>query len=439
MLSLLVDISEKPLHNGLNSKGLLPNSLKCLHLLVGFHPWGIEITEELKLEKMVEKTAANYLKSFIGGFIGYIGLKNYIKSRVAKLKGDTTSYLKEESFWRDVIGTTYTFNQPKSPTQLETKKIRKRGTLVKLKNFFITEWFPRCPGFYWTTEAHNLRQMAGKYRVSDYYESTSRFQKFYKYWKMDENVVLVPTGKMLMVLGGLGTTRLSTTVLDDESNEYKILCATSSGRCDRGIPILVRKQVYEGIENELKEAKVIQADIEGFFSEISMDWEEKTVLKTARRHETREWDEITNDWFKITKYIPNHCLKLQNKISSITNIEKVSGIKFQATAWTLFKQHETPYSFTYAVFNPRIEETIQKASQFINEYVDYYSSDGICLTEFDDEIRRLDNSPVFSLLDTLKRNNTFKKKVEDEINAFSLRWDHSSEGLKYGIMSTMDD
>ena len=145
------------------------------------------------------------------GISGHYNLPSYIKGVYQKIRGRAKKYKEEESFWKDVIGPYF---YQKSVRNLVP------GQFVELNNFIITEWFPRCPGQYWTREGKRKQQNALKF-VEEIQE------KF---------LVLSPKGKTLMVSGGIGTTRLN--LHKSDQGDFCVLCATSSGNCDAGIPLV---------------------------------------------------------------------------------------------------------------------------------------------------------------------------------------------------------
>ena len=135
------------------------------------------------------------ISSIFGALKGNESLKEHGKILLKKVRGDITKYNQERNFWRDVIGSN--FYHPAQRT-LST------GKAVELRNFRITEWFPRCPGLVWTSEAQRYRKSALDYVWEWDKMDIHRYTKF-----VGEKLgVFTPIGKTKMVLGGLGTTRL---------------------------------------------------------------------------------------------------------------------------------------------------------------------------------------------------------------------------------------
>ena len=82
---------------------------------------------------------------------GYFNLKKYMEVKYKRLRGDFLEYNSEKLFWKDAIGEY--FYQP------SIKKLFP-DNLVRLVDFEITEWFPRCPGLFWTEEGKKSRESA---------------------------------------------------------------------------------------------------------------------------------------------------------------------------------------------------------------------------------------------------------------------------------------
>ncbi len=122
----------------------------------------------------------------------------------------------------------------------------------------------------------------------------------------DKYIVYSPQGKTLMVLGGRGTTRLESHL---GNYDYKVLCATSSGRCDAGIPLVVSKSIYEDIRNELQHEGSICANLRGFYSPLPLNYEE-LVLEAPGS----ELPAKLRSWLANSLHIPRYCLKVDSRL-----------------------------------------------------------------------------------------------------------------------------
>ena len=305
----------------------------------------------------------------VAGLSGYYNLPVYGRALYKQARGKVVEYGGEELFWRDAIG-------PYFYEAAQTKLFE--GQLVKLLYFDITEWFPRCPGLFWTAEGHIYRQ-----RAKDYVED-----QINKY----KHIAFSPRGKSLMILGGIGTTRLEVHTGDEQ--DYKVLCATSSGRCDAGIPLVVTKPVWEQIRDGILSKGAIKADVSGFYSPLPIKYEDLLIeTGTELASELRSF--LAN-----SLYLPRYCLLVESSLQ----LKRRGGISsVQATAWALFKNRNIdaalPFSFTYRSMDAKSENSIKEAAEFIEGYVNEYGGEEI-LTDFDEKIRRF--SSTYPLSEVMK-------------------------------------
>ncbi len=322
------------------------------------------------------------LEPLVGGIKGYFNLPTYLKIKKGQLFGRMTEYTTEKQFWRDAIGPYF--------YQKAERKLNS-GHLIKLKNFIITEWFPRCPGIMWTQEGQKNQQIATKY-----YTTRHEFDNASK-------GIFLPAGKSKMILGGFGSIRLAKT----DDRDYHVLCATSSGICDGGIPLVVTTNVYDQIKEELFDNGAILATLEGIYSEVPIDWG-TTVMSSPSSDEL-----VTKLRYQLSNslHIPRNCLLVESRLQ-LGKISKIQGKSVRATAWTLYKDW-MGYSFTYSNFDPRNEDTILRSVQFIEEYVAYFGGKKM-LTEFDGKIRRIRS--------TFPHSDVFNNRIDDSFIDEMIRW-----------------
>ena len=105
---------------------------------------------------------------------------------------------------------------------------------VRLKDFRLTDWFPRAPGVYWSDEAEQAREiaMAGP---------TSEDPDLGRYFS--------PKDKMgLIERGGIGSIRLLPRKIDDDI--YWLATALTGLECHQGVPLAISKSVFDesGVE-----------------------------------------------------------------------------------------------------------------------------------------------------------------------------------------------
>lgn len=378
------------------------------------------------LENVIASVIARkVLSSIYGGLKGYYGLDEYARVLFHRARGNIIKYNQESEFWKDVIGPY--FHEP-SPTNLVT------GQAVELRDFHVTEWSPRCPGLIWTTEAKGLRESAQMHRHRDLIEQAGHKLGIY-----------TQVGKTYMVLGGLGTTRIDkiTGTESGEKIDYRILCGTSSGMSDQGVPLVVAESVYDELKQELIEEGTVLANLTGFYSELPVDWKDTIIdLPSAR-----DFSPMLKEELKTTLHVPRHCIVIKSR-KLVSNI-RTTSLDPTATAWTLFKHpnyiysdrtddpQNSCYSFTFATFNPKNEESIKKAANFLIEYIQEYKGTEI-YTDFDKKIRRLRSlssefSDYFKFMTDrentqkeilewgveLKKNYSFRDYVESNLDLFS--------------------
>lgn len=331
---------------------------------------------------MIDKIVNKVIGPLVGGISGYFNLPVYGRAKYNEIRGRILTYNSENEFWKDAIGP-YFYNP--APTNLFD------GQLVKLDNFEITEWFPRCPGLIWTKDGNKYRNQA---------------TKFLDRGLTDQYIVYSPRGKTFMVLGGRGTTRLESHLGD---YDYKVLCATSSGRCDAGIPLVVSRDVYEEIRNELQHEGSVCADLKGFYSQLPLHYDQLVLESPGSELPMR-----LRSWLANSLYIPRYCLKVESRLL-IRKKESVSNI--QATAWTLFRfeDPELPYSFVFWSFDPRNEDSILSATRKIQIYIENYGA-GEILTDFDERVQRfVSKFPLSSVMDPRMDTITEQKTIFEDI------------------------
>lgn len=112
----------------------------------------------------------------------------------------------------------------------------------------LGEWLPLSPGRYFTREGRVSRRRARKYFDA----------------KHDE---FIPLGKLGMILGGVGTCRLTTKRIGDR--QAHILCATSNGICHQGIPIIIEYGSAAKVISSIAEKGGARVSISGRVSVLS--------------------------------------------------------------------------------------------------------------------------------------------------------------------------
>ena len=119
------------------------------------------------------------------------------------------------------------------------------GSRIELRDFQLAEWLPLSPGRYFTREGR-----VSRHRARGHFD--------------ERNDEFIPLGKLGMILGGLGTCRLTMKKMGDR--QTYILCATANGICHQGIPIIIERGVADRAFSTISERGGVRASISGQLS-----------------------------------------------------------------------------------------------------------------------------------------------------------------------------
>ena len=106
---------------------------------------------------------------------------------------------------------------------LNTGRARE-GQRVYLHNFAVLEWIPLAPGRYFTKDAEEART-----RAKEYFS-----------WTSGE---YLPLGKAEMILGGVGSVRLSSVQVNGK--DHFLLGASSTGVSHQGIIVAIPSELFD--------------------------------------------------------------------------------------------------------------------------------------------------------------------------------------------------
>ena len=234
----------------------------------------------------------------------------------------------------------------------------------------MTEWVPRAPGVWWTAEGQQLRAGAAAHIDRRVLGGQAR-------------TVFSPRGKYMMVSGGAGTNRFLPHKGD--AGRYQLVCATSSGICDAGIPVAMPDEVYTAIQEPLERNQGLEAVITVRLAQLPFDPAELVLPARGSKLE-----EELRDFVSSSLHVPRFVVL----VDSALQIKKyVSDFRPRATAWTLYAAQESDesvqHSFTYCSFDPREPGSIDRSADFLRRYVKDYQGK-IIYTDFDERVRRLD-------------------------------------------------
>jgi hypothetical protein len=316
------------------------------------------------LMSMIEKVVG----PLFGSLSGYFNLPAYLKEKWTEHKHGLKSYFSEEEYWKDAIG--IDFHMP-------SKQTLKEGDIVELQAFELSEWFPRAPGAFWTRHGSEFRAQAQQEIES----------------QQSEMLIFTPRGKQYMMQGGMGTQRLNSQGIDKA--KYKILGATSSGKCSRGIPLILAENVYDHIRSDLLTEGALRATLKGVYTPLPIPQDE-ILLKAAGVSMPVE----LQDWVSRSFFVPRFCLLVESSI----NIQRMQTTgTMRADAWSVYRDDGGDYGWTYCQFDPANEGSLQRAVSFLHEYAHSHSNSGRVsfVTEFDETTPRL--NAEWNIKDVLRR------------------------------------
>ncbi len=277
----------------------------------------------------------------------YLEIPNYLMVRAKGTLEGEKIYTSEEEYWRDVLGPAFYKRPLRNPAKRE-------GDVLILKNFQLSPWSPRLPGLYWTELGDEIRFQTQ--------EQLTYIEGLGFHYDPDRK-------QSRMELGGLGTVRL------DKHERYSLYGATTSGRLDAAIPVLMSSNVSRNILRFSKKHPLMEVDLKGVL---------RIVPLTYHSH-TR------------SAHVPKLCFY----VNSILNVKKyISDFSLQASAWTIYhnprsKRPDKKFGYTYCRFNPLDESSAIEATDWLNNYIDTYTrGKGLPLTDYDELIPRFPSATL---------------------------------------------
>lgn len=245
------------------------------------------------------------------------------------------SYNTNQEFWNDCLS-----------CQLYDSKT------IKLENFCILEWLPYSPGLYYTDRAIESRRLA-KYMMSE-----------------DKNEFL-PLGKTNMMLGGVGSVRLTS-----ENGKY-YLNASSTGTSHQGIPIIVNKETYNTLIDEVKQDGYCTADIIGTIEVLPIS---KAIINYAR--EIPKYSLVVTSVKKKSK----KTTKILVSVSAIYSDDEQNS-------------YQSDKYWSFASFTPDSKEIeLKKAVNWIEQYAKRYTKGSPkILSDFDEHKSHFNTDIEFKL------------------------------------------
>lgn len=313
---------------------------------------------------MLNETKQHFFKKLIEDTIGYYRVYDFLKMKILTTLEKPREFLTTESFWRAILQQSFRNNNQNSEPL-------KNGQIIKLKNFFLTEWTPKLPGRVWTNDGQtNLIE-----GISDVVGQMNIYQKIYD--------VLGPEGKNKMMTGGYGTIRIKARTNNDFCMLLNVV-SPDDWHCDYGIPLIVSKAVYDDyLKYTHNEGAPWIEELQGtlFLNNSLSDFQLISPAIGAK---------LENEINDLLTDMPN-LQKCFIYVSSPLDIKmRYNQSHPEAIAWTMFRTNiaEEPLRLTYSRFNPLNEDSTIEATEFINKYVLAFDGTEI-LTDFDGQKRRL--------------------------------------------------
>jgi hypothetical protein len=279
--------------------------------------------------------------------IDYLEIPNYLNVQVKGMIHGEKTYNCEETFWRDVLGPSFHGSRAKNA-------VTREGDVVVLRNFQLSHWYPRLPGLYWTSAGKIVRSVTSR----GLRHSPALGLHFDPWGK-----------KQRMTRGGLGTIRLA------KHDRLSMYGATTSGKLDAAVPVLVSSNVAGKLLRFTKRYPLMEVDLKGTLRIIPQTY-------------------MPDLW---SPHVPKLCLY----VSSILNAEqRISDFALRANAWTIYHDPRARswgdrFGYTYCPFNPVDESSIIEATDWISNYIDVYTKGrGFPLTDYDEHTCRFQSAAL---------------------------------------------
>lgn len=340
---------------------------------------------------MLEETKRHFFGKLIEDTFGYYRVYDFLKLRVRQAVESSRTFNTSEEFWKTILQEEFRGGRS------DSEPLR-NNQIVKLRNFFLTEWTPKLPGRVWTKDG-NTNLLEG---IQDIVGETNLYDRIYN--------VLGPEGKMKMITGGFGSVRIK----PGSNSDYCMLLnavALNDWHCDFGIPIVVSKPVYnEYLRHSESRGSPQIAELTGILCLNNSTFDYLSIISPAigARLESEIIDLLSD--------IPN-LPKCFIYVSSPADISLLyNNTHPEAIAWTMFKTNvkKEPLRLTYASFNPIDGDSAKEAVAFINKYVFEFGGIEI-LTDFDGQKRRLVSKSTLADTGNLKFQH---KRVISTIQAW---------------------
>jgi len=236
---------------------------------------------------------------------------------------------------------------------------------VRLKKFHLTQWIPAAPGRYFTPRAEEARNEAKHY--------LSHNKREY-----------LPLGKVNMILGGVGSLRLS--AKDTGSKTFYILGASSTGISHQGIPIALPEREHDKLIPTIKSAGGCVVNITGSLRIIppiiSLPYYERQIPKFYIVAQDIEFVRKSHP----TELLATAAIMFPSHDGKRTHTREGYRINFSK-------------SWSFCSFTPSIPNSLNKAVGWLREYAQRYSGidDLIIVSDFDEYYEHFTNPIEFPI------------------------------------------
>jgi hypothetical protein len=346
---------------------------------------------------MIQDMAKDVTKRFFGqlwdDFIGYMKIYDFIKLKSAKLTGKSISVPSVDSFWYSILGDRFGGDK-----QVKHSKLRD-GDVLKFKKVFLTEWAPKLPGKAWTIDG--IEDFANAQNDSDEILEVNR--KFYS--------ILPPESKKRVVAAGYGSIRIARRTRDVDHYMYMSLVGADKWHCDLGIPVVVSKQVYDSYYRYADHGSPWLKEVEGVLH-LNEDLPFNQLVPKAIGAMLTPEAEST---LRYRSGLPKCYIHI---VSPLSIKPTYNDSHPTATAWAQFhsSRRMEPFQYTYVMFNPKKDESIHSAVEFIKGYVSRYQGDEI-ITDFDGQVPRLEAK--FPLNVSTLNSSKFRSQITSLITDYN--------------------
>ena len=324
---------------------------------------------------MINKTKKYFFSRLLEDTLGYFSVYDFLKLKFKQALNRSSIFNNSKEFWDSIL----------------KDELISDGQIVKIKNFYLSDYFPKLPGKLWTPESKR-EIIEGNNEII---ATTTDGQVN----------VLSLEGKRKIINAGYGSVRLR----PQTNGIYcTVLSAVSPDNwfADAGIPIVVSKSVYdEFIKKNIQGAPWIE-ELEGILylnRDISLFNNIPKAIGSSLSTETIDLLTNSPNLPKTFIYVPS---PLNIKLRTNNTFPNV-------VAWTTFKtsNKNEPLRFTYSTFNPNEKGSLEYSIEFINNYVRDFGGTTI-LTDFDGKIRRLNSKVDLGMGIKIKETPVFNNMLK---------------------------